>query len=238
MLGIVVQLALSLLFLRWFDRSNSDPMGLMPNRQRLLDFLIFFLISAAFSASGYGMRMWVAGHRWIMNPAVSMLGWLDGARWTLVSVVFEELIFRGALLYALIRKLGSVRGVWISGAAFGVYHWFSQGSFGQPGAMAVTFVITGVMGLVQAFAFARTGSLYVPTAIHIGWNLVQQNVFSHGPIGPQLLVEVLPRPDTAVSQVTWLVIQLLPLVGGLLMNFLVVKARTSAEAVPEVPKVP
>lgn len=215
MLGVLVQLILSWVVLRWFDKSGLDALGLRPGRKRLAEFLLFFTVSAAFCASGFGLKVLIAKQQWILNPSLSAMGILDGARWTLVSVLFEELIFRGALLYILIRKAGPVRAVWISGAAFGVYHWFSHGTFGNPSAMAVTFVITGAMGLVQAYGFAKTGSMFVPTAIHLGWNLVQQNVFSSGPIGNQVLVEVLPRPEVTVSYAAFWVMQLFPLVGVL-----------------------
>lgn len=222
MLGIAVQLALSWLFLWWFERTNLWPLGLMPSRTRLYHFLLFFLISAAFCASGFGLKMLIAKQRWMLSPSATVLGFLEGARWTTVSVLFEELIFRGALLYILIRKLGATRAIWISATAFGIYHWFSHGTLGNPGAMFVTFVITGAMGLVQAYGFAKTGSMYIPSAIHLGWNLVQQNVFSSSPIGNQLFVEVLPHPEITVSSIAYLVMQLFSLLGVLGVCFWVI----------------
>jgi membrane protease YdiL (CAAX protease family) len=219
MLGIAVQLALSWLILWWFERANLSPLGLMPNRRRVIDFLLFFLVSAAFCASGFGLKMLIAKQQWVLNPSATLPVLLDGARWTLVSVLFEELIFRGALFYILLKKLGVPRATWISGAAFGVYHWFSQGSWGNPGAMAVTFVITGAMGLVLAYGYAKTMSLYVPIAIHLGWNLVQQNIFSVGPIGNHLFIEVLPRPEVTVSYAAFWFMQLFSLVGVLGVNY-------------------
>jgi uncharacterized protein len=225
MLGVAVQLALSWLILWWFERTNLSPMGLVLNRRRMIDFLIFFMVSAAFCASGFGLKMLITKQQWMLNPSVTLPVLLDGARWTLVSVLFEELIFRGALFYILIKKLGANRATWISGAAFGVYHWFSQGSWGNPGAMAVTFVITGAMGLVLAYGYAKTMSLYVPIAIHLGWNLVQQNIFSVGPIGNHLFVEVLPRPEVTVSYAAFWFMQLFSLVGVLGVNYGLLRMR-------------
>ena len=219
MLGLLVQLVLSWLVLRWFDGSNLSALGLIPSRRRLLDFLLFFMVSAAFCVSGFGLKMLIAHQQWRWNTSLSVMGILDGMRWTVVSVLYEELIFRGALLYILIRRLGPSRSVWISAAAFGVYHWFSHGTFGNPSAMAVTFVITGAMGLVQAYGFAKTSSMVAPTAIHLGWNLVQQNVFSSGPIGNQLLVEVPPRPEVTISYAAFWMMQLFSVVGVLASAF-------------------
>jgi uncharacterized protein len=200
----------------------------MPSRRRVFDFLIYFIVSAAFCASGFGLKMLMAKQQWALNPSATLPVLLDGAQWTLVSVLFEELIFRGALFYILVKKLGATRAVWISGVAFGVYHWFSQGSWGNSGAMAVTLVITGAMGLVLACGYAKTGSLYVPVAIHLGWNLVQQNVFSVGPIGNHLFVEVLPRPEVTVSYAAFWFMQLFSLVGVLAVNYALLRMKRRA----------
>lgn len=51
------------------------------------------------------------------------------------------------------------------------------------------------MGVVYAYGYAKTFSLYVPIAIHLGWNLVRSVVFSETVIGNQLLVQVKPVPQ-------------------------------------------
>jgi membrane protease YdiL (CAAX protease family) len=61
---------------------------------------------------------------------------LQAARFVLDSVVHEELLFRGCLLYRAVRWLGPWRAVWLDAAAFGIHHWFSDGVLGQPVAMA------------------------------------------------------------------------------------------------------
>lgn len=83
-------------------------------------------------------------------------------------MVFEELAFRGVLLYILIKRVGANKAILISAGAFGVYHWFSQGSLGHPTEMLITFLITGCMGLVLAYGLANSNSIYIPTAIHFG----------------------------------------------------------------------
>ena len=40
-------------------------------------------------------------------------------------MLYEELLFRGYLLYQAMRLLGARRAVLLDAAAFGVYHWFS-----------------------------------------------------------------------------------------------------------------
>ncbi len=215
MIGILIQLALSWLLVWIFDRSNLSVLGLAPTKRRLLHFAIFLFTAAAFSASGFGLKMWIAAQRWQLNPEWSLQLIADGVWFNIKSVLYEELIFRGALFYILIKKLGATKAIWISSIAFGMYHWFSQGSLGEPMAMLVTFVVTGAMGLVLAYGYRKTLSLYVPIAIHFGWNVVQQVVFSNGPIGKRLLIEVLPQPEVTVSYFSFFFMQLFPIVGVL-----------------------
>jgi uncharacterized protein len=181
------------------------------------------LTAAAFSASGFGLKMWIAAQRWQLNPEWTYQLIAGGVWFNIKSVLYEELIFRGALFYILIKKVGATKAIWISSTAFGMYHWFSQGSLGEPIPMLITFVVTGTMGLVLAYGYSKTQSLYVPIAIHFGWNAVQQVVFSNGPIGKRLLIEVLPQPEVTVSYFTFFFMQLFPIVGVLVVCALSIK---------------
>jgi hypothetical protein len=102
-------------------------------------------------------------------------------------VLYEELIFRGALLYILIKKLGVKTACLTSAIGFGVYHWFTSGAMGNPLQMTFVFVMTGIWGAMFAMAFARTKSLYLPIGLHFGWNFISTVIFSQGPLGIQLL---------------------------------------------------
>ena len=215
MIGILIQLALSWLLVWIFDRSNLSVLGLAPTKERLQHFAIFLFTAAAFSTSGFGLKMWIGEQRWQLNPEWTLQLIADGVWYNIKSVLYEELIFRGALFYILIKKLGATKAIWISSTAFGMYHWFSQGSLGEPNAMLLTFVVTGAMGLVLAYGYSKTQSLYVPIAIHFGWNVVQQVAFSNGPIGKGLLIEVLPQPEVTVSYFSFFFMQLFPIVGVL-----------------------
>ncbi len=215
MIGIIVQLAFSWLLVWFFDRSNLSVLGLKPTKVRLLQCLVFLLLAAAFSTSGFLLKMWIAEQRWQLNPAWNASLIAEGVWFNVKSVLYEELIFRGVLFYILIQKLGVTKAIWISASAFGMYHWFSQGSLGEPISMLITFLVTGAMGLVLAYGYTKTQSLYVPLAIHFGWNSVQQVVFSNGPIGQRLLIEVLPQPEVTVSYSSFFFMQLFPIVGVL-----------------------
>ncbi|MGQ3088461.1 lysostaphin resistance A-like protein, partial [Flavobacterium sp.] len=116
------------------------------------------------------------------------------------AVLYEELIFRGALLYLLIQKTGTNRAMLVSSAAFGIYHWFAWQAFGNPVQMLVIFLMTGSCGYIFALAFVRTRSMYLPFALHLGNNITQMILFSgDASIGDQMLLRTFTT-DPVVPQ--------------------------------------
>ncbi len=218
MIGILVQLAVSWLIVWLYEKNDLSCLGLRPTKKRLADFVLFFIITASFSAFGFLLKMWIAKQSWQLNAAINARLILEGTWFVVKSVLFEELIFRGVLLYIMIKKLGAARAIIISSVAFGIYHWFSHELWGNPVQMAVEFFGTGAMGLVLAYGYAKTFSLYIPVAIHFGWNIMQMVVFSGNTIGNQVLVEVVPPPVVTVSYFSYYTMQFLPLVACLLVN--------------------
>jgi membrane protease YdiL (CAAX protease family) len=103
-------------------------------------------------------------------------------------VLFEELIFRGALLYLAIGKFGVKTACTLSAVCFGAYHWFTYNLFGSPVQMVIVFLMTGIFGFTLAYAFAKTKSIYLPVGLHLGWNLFTIVVFSNGPLGQQIFI--------------------------------------------------
>jgi uncharacterized protein len=231
MLGIIVQLAISWLIIWLFEKGNLHFFGFYPTQKRVLGFLLFFIITALCCSSDFFMRMIFAKQQWELNPKLAATTVLSGVWWNIKSVLFEELIFRGVLFYILIKKLGHTKAIFISAAAFGIYHWFSQGSLGNPVQMVVTFLITGTMGLVYAYAYSKTFSLYYPIAIHLGWNLTSSVIFSNGNIGDQLFTPVRPVQEVQVGYFIYFCITLIPLLSAMVFNFLMLK-RIKQAAIP------
>src|SRR5688500_1014765 len=103
MLGIIVQLAISWLIVWLYEKNDLRVLGFFPTKARLLDFLLFFLITAVCCSTGFLLKMYFGGLRWELNPKLTIGLFLEGIRWNMVSVLFEELIFRGVFLYILIK---------------------------------------------------------------------------------------------------------------------------------------
>jgi uncharacterized protein len=169
------------------DRVNTFGQWLGPGAKRIREFITGFFVAATLCISTNVLLAWSAGASWRLNADRSSSGVIFSSLYDLNSVLAEELLFRGIILYLLLRYVSRAKALLISAVIFGVYHWFSQGVFGNIVAMALVLLITGLMGYVFALAYERTRSLVLPFAIHFGWNLVNNSIFSNGPNGLQIL---------------------------------------------------
>src|SRR4029078_9126898 len=102
MLGILVQLIISRLLVWLFEKGNLSFLGFYPTKRRLLDFAIFFLITVACCSTGFFLRMYFGRAHWELNPLLTANAILKAVWWNIKSVLFEELIFRGAIFYILL----------------------------------------------------------------------------------------------------------------------------------------
>jgi uncharacterized protein len=188
MLGVVVEVLLSWLLLWLIYREHITILGILPTVGRMVDSLAGLCLSVVFCTTYHLLSAALANDTWIINEDIRITRLAVSTLWVCKSVLFETLIFQGALLYIATRKLGAVRACLLSAACFGVYHWFSYGVFGDPALMTIVFFMTALAGLIFAFAFVKTGSLYLPIALHFAWDFVNVIVFSSGPLGKRLLM--------------------------------------------------
>ena len=188
MLGIIVELIISWLLLWFICKKHLSVLGFRPSKSRVTNLGVGLLIAASCCTLYQIMTTAFINNSWVLNKNVTGKTILESSRWTLVSVLYEELIFRGALLYIAIKKLGITKACILSAVCFGIYHWFTSNVFGNPFMMMITFLMTAIVGLSWAFAFAKTNSLYLPIGLHFGWNLVSMVVFSNGAMGQAIFV--------------------------------------------------
>jgi len=186
MLGILIELCISWLILWFVERKDLSVLGLTPTGTRIAQLITGLVISVACCAIFNESTVAFVNNTWLYNKQITAASVLHSSWWVLKSVMFEELIFRGALLYLAIRRMGIAKACYLSAACFGIYHWFSQDAFGNPLQMIFIFIITAVAGLMFAYSYAKTHSLYLPIGLHFGWNFVNIVIFSNGPLGTQL----------------------------------------------------
>ena len=72
----------------------------------------------------------------------------------------------------------------------------------------------------------------IPCAIHLGWNFTQNFIFSQGPIGNGIFVQVKPVPILSVSYFIYFIILFFPIISMLLINYILLKRRKQIEIEP------
>jgi membrane protease YdiL (CAAX protease family) len=190
MIGILIELFISWVLLRFVEKRNLEALGIEPSSQRLKYLGIGLLFPMLYYSILFFVLSYVGKNPYQLNNNYTSAKFLDASWYVFKSVAFETLIFQGALLYMLIKHFGSRKAILISAVSFGIYHWFSWNLFGQLFAMMITFLTTGLMGFLWAMAFDKTKSIYFPFAIHFGFNFTSMVLFSKDKnIGQQLLIQ-------------------------------------------------
>jgi membrane protease YdiL (CAAX protease family) len=193
-------------------------LGFKPTWSRMTDLFLFMIVSAFLAATAYWWREYFGNEVWRRNPEFSFMLLVDGIWWNLKSVLFEELIFRGVLFYIMMVRIGVWKAILVSSIAFGIYHWFSYDIIGNPVQMIYIFFFTGLVGVLYAYGYVSTGSLYAPIGMHFGWNFTKIFIYSDGPIGNGLLIRTTVGPDVTVSYAVYYLITLSPMIFFLIVN--------------------
>ncbi|MBR9853983.1 MAG: CPBP family intramembrane metalloprotease [Algicola sp.] len=188
MTGIVVLIAVSWLLLHFIEKKTILALGFRPLPKRLSQFFLGFLFTAFLCVLVQLLESYLKSSEWVLNKNISSGTVLNSFWWDFKSVLTEELLFRGALLYILIQKIGARKSILLSAILFGIYHWFSYGVLGNVMGMILVFIGTGLMGYAWAWGFSKTKSIMLPFGLHLGWNFVYNTIFSKGPLGELVLI--------------------------------------------------
>jgi len=224
MIGLIVELLLSWMLLKLVEKKSLEAMGWKPNRQRIIQFTLGLLIPIAYVILLQWSLAFLTKNPYRVNPNYTVTDFFEAAAYVFRSVAYENLIFTGALLYILARRVGPQWAILISGVAFGIYHWFSWELWGQPGQMVIVFLMTGIAGYIWALAFIRTRSIYLPFALHYGIDFASMVLFSQDKsIGRQLLIHTFDKDPVAPGGVIALVMITIYYTGFPLVSWLYVR---------------
>ena len=223
MLQLIVLFAISWVLIWLFEKGNLSVLGLTPTKDRLRYFTILFIISAVLSATTFLLRMYFAREEYAVSQSLTAKSMLLETWYQFRTVLTEELICRGALLYILIKKIGQTKAVIISSIIFAILHWINAGVWGNVTQMIIVFTFTFSMGLLLAYSYARTFSLLIPFAIHYGWNLTQNYIFPDTPTGNHIFILAAPPPTVTISYLAFFTMLLLPKVSVIVIDYLIVK---------------
>lgn len=188
---------------RYLDRKPIGSLGIVWDRHALPDLLSGVLNSALVMAVMYFLLLGLGliefnGYTWWQNPEAA-----DTSMWFVIGSValqlaavawWEELVFRGYLFQNMKEGLGLVWAIVLSSLIFGVGHIFN------PNASLIPTLIIALIALQLVYAFVKTGRLWMPVGLHLGWNFFQASVFgfassgqdspsmiAQSPIGPEWL---------------------------------------------------
>ena len=95
--------------------------------------------------------------------------------------------------------------------------------------MSIVFLFTFCIGLLLAFSYAKTFSILIPFAIHLGWNLTQNFIFPDKPEGNHLFILAAPPPIVTVSYFVFFIMLLVPKISAIGLDYLIVKRQKQIE---------
>ncbi|MBC7912697.1 MAG: CPBP family intramembrane metalloprotease [Pyrinomonadaceae bacterium] len=190
MAGLIVELIISWLLLKLIVHENLLVLGFKLNSKQFIPIIVALFIPVIFLVIHLvSISLWVKSP-YHLNPHYTYAAFKNSTSYVLISVIYEELIFRGALLYILIKKIGTQKAVLLSAISFGIYHWFTMGVLGQVVPMLFVFTITAIMGYIFALSFSISKTIYFPFALHLGYNFTFMIIFSRSNIGEQLFIPI------------------------------------------------
>ena len=229
MVQLIGLLAISWMLIWFFEKGNLSVLGLTPTKDRLKYFTILFIVSAILSSTAFLLRMYIAKEEYTITQSLTVKSVLLDTWYQLRTVLTEELLFRGVLLYILIKKIGKTKAIIISSIFFGLLHWINAGVWGNLVQMILVFTFTFVMGLLLAYSYARTFSLLIPFAIHFGWNFTQNYIFPDTATGNHIFTLAAPPPTVTISYFAFFTMLLLPKISVLVFDYLIVKQHRQVE---------
>jgi uncharacterized protein len=174
----VIPLTASVFLARHFlDHRSIVSLGLKLEWRALTDIaagIVITFVMMGLIYAGMSFMGWITfkGFAWQTDPPLMVIG-----NFILVIFLFllvgwsEELLSRGYHLQTIASGLNKFWGVIISSVIFGLLH------LANPNASWVSAVGIFFAGMFFAFGYLRSGKLWLPIGMHIGWNLFEGCVF-------------------------------------------------------------
>jgi CAAX protease family protein len=229
---------------RYFDKRPFRSLGLTWDRYAFLDLLAGITNSAALMGGMFVLLLSTKlidfnGYTWWREPGALQAGrgamaWseLAGVLFQLAIVAWwEELVFRGYVFQNLVTGTNVIWATVITSVFFGLGHALN------PNASVLSTLLIVAITPQLIYAYVKTGQLWLPVGLHLGWNFFQASVFGFAASGqalPSLLSQTPVGPE-------WLSggafgaegsILILPLTGLSLLaiHFWVTKTRFQGQA--------
>lgn len=162
---------------RWFDRRSFVSLGLKWDHWACQDIWVGIVLAGGMIATIFLLE-WVFGWLTIQGFAWDHAAWstllinLINAALLFIGVGWtEELLSRGYWLQNLSEGINRTWGVLLSAFFFALAHQ------SNPHFSWMALIGLFASGLFFAFAYLRTGRLWLPIGLHIGWNFFEGSIF-------------------------------------------------------------
>ena len=191
MLGLLVIIIISWMLLHFIEKKNIEVLGVIPTKKRISQFVIGFFVIISFNLIAILIESFALNVTWKQNEIIHYNLLFDAFVYHIRSALTEDLVFRGAILYILIQRIGAKKGIFISALVFGVYHIFSYGMTNSSIiAMLYVTLMTGFTGYVWAYTFYKTKSIMLGLGFHLGYNYIMSMFYENQPYGQLIFQEV------------------------------------------------
>lgn len=132
--------------------------------------------------------------------AGTLTGWAGSTLAALVgftvAAAAEEVVYRGYAFQALVRGFGAWPTLVVTSALFALAHG------GNPAVTGAALLNIFLAGLVLGLAYLRTLSLWLPTALHVGWNWSMASLLDL-PVSGLTMVDT-PLYEPSIAGPAWL----------------------------------
>jgi uncharacterized protein len=170
---------------RFLDRRSFRSLGLKIDRRALFDILLGFIIPALLMGLIFLVELatgWLTINGGIGNGMEIkdlVLGIGGSLILYLLVGIGEEILSRGYHLQNLAEGLNLPAALLLSSGVFAFLH------VGNPHATLISTLGILAAGFFLAYGWVRTGSLWLPIGLHIGWNFFQGTIFGFPVSGTQ-----------------------------------------------------
>ena len=190
---------------RFLDKKSFVSLGLRFDRFAVLDIISGIANSALVMAAMYYALLSMnliefKGFTWWMDGAAIESGLQLAALPVVLAVLYklaivawwEELAFRGYFFRNLMAGVGLTWSVVIASFVFGFGHGIN------PDATLLSSLLIALITPQLIYAYLKTGQLWLPMGLHLGWNFFQASVFGFAASGqgsPSLIAQSPIGPD-------------------------------------------
>lgn len=190
---------------RYLDKRSLKSLGLRWDTFAVLDILSGVVNSALVMAGTYFVMLLTGliefnGFSWWMDSettdatfSMAALPIILGVFYQLAIVAWwEELAFRGYFFRNLIGGVGLKWSIIICSLVFGFGHSLN------PDATVLSSLLIALITPQLIYAYLKTGQLWLPIGLHLGWNFFQASIFGFAASGqesPSLISQSPVGPD-------------------------------------------